>query len=119
MSKPLDTSTPPPKFEIFNHADIDDLAAIRIIEGKFKGIEYVYGVLKLSEEKNNDETYDLNFTFQLLEGAFFEDDREEFNDVLAKILYKLMTVTADGVNVNAVNAENVIDNDESIDDIDR
>lgn len=70
--------------------DTQELYAIKIKEGRFKGVIYTYGKVQLKEDKDNDEL-GLEFQFFVNRGCnrYTLDDLKEsrkFKDYISKIL---------------------------------
>lgn len=92
MTRMIDTDRAPPKFTVFMHESKDNLACIRIQEGKFTDVVFNFGVVSVGEHDADDpENVPLNYTYEIVEGVVDDEDTTDFEDVTAAILVKLVT----------------------------
>lgn len=92
MSRMINTEQEPPKFTVFMHESKDNLACIRISEGKFKDIVFNFGVVSVGKfDADDPENVPLNYTYEIVEGEVADEDTTEFEDTTAAILVKLVT----------------------------
>jgi hypothetical protein len=70
---------------IYSEADNGERPIIKIIKGDHAGIKYRYGAVWITGEEGSEV---LNFEYHLVEGEPY--DKENFKDVLAKILVALI-----------------------------
>lgn len=95
MTRAIDTTTAPPKFSVFMHESQgrqEDVACVRILEGKFQDIVFNYGIVSVDPKTEDDPGgLMINYTYNVVEGVIGESDEIEFEDVTASILTKLVT----------------------------
>ncbi len=94
MSKLASTLKPPPKYKAILNDQVKDFTCIRIIDGKFKNVEYHYDVITMGEDDGSDSV-PLTFTYQLVSGNISEAQTPKFYDTIASILFAVIVKIKD------------------------
>ena len=92
MKKKLADAPVAPAFDVFNRVENDKIACIKILNGPFKDVIFHYDVVTIGEE-NQDGSVNMNFSYQIVEGEniVVSNDSENFEEVAASILLKVVT----------------------------
>lgn len=93
--KPLTEVPVAPAYDVRNREENDNLACIHILEGKFAGVVYHYGIVTLGEEAA-DGSVPLHFDYVVVEGDV--GGNEGFEEVAASILHKIVTDFTENAN---------------------
>jgi hypothetical protein len=85
----ITTKNKAPSFDCISHDSAKDVIAIRVLDGEFKGVEFHFGVLKFSEDTDDEGFARLNFDYTLLNNQEYAGNIE-FEEVVAAILYRII-----------------------------
>lgn len=76
----------------FGYKSEDDIFGVKILKGKFAGVEYTYGTLNFPDNENPDGTYSLSFDYTIRVGneLVSEEMTKEFEIVIGDVLNSVL-----------------------------
>ena len=87
--KLITTQNKAPQFDCIANDKAKDVITIRILEGKFQGTEFHFGVLKFEDDLDDEGFARMSFDYTMLNNIE-HSGTTEFEEVVAAILYRII-----------------------------
>lgn len=85
------------KFEVLEQTSEAETAIIKIIDEKWKGVEYYYSTISIEEDKDKDDIGILSFEYHITNSPnefvleeLLDDDKSDFETMIGDILVALI-----------------------------